>query len=134
MELKITILKGSKPESERNPEYFLLHVEPRLHIMNVCIYMYLYLHLCVQCMQLERIMKKGGSIAKEREDKGHNGLQVTQLQRENLPWGGKQKSRERGCAWATGKVVLDHARTTYSGSGWRMVNWACGLKRDSLSQ
>lgn len=89
MELKITILKWSKPESERNPKYVLLHVEPRLYIMNVCIYMYLYLHLYVQCMQLERIMKKGGRIAKEREDKDHNGLQVTQLQKEKLPRGGK---------------------------------------------
>lgn len=40
-------IKWSKPESERNPEYFLLYVEPRLNIMNVGIYMYLYLHLYV---------------------------------------------------------------------------------------
>ena len=40
-------------------------------------------------MQLERILKKGGHTAKEREDKDHNGLQVTQLQKEKLPRGGK---------------------------------------------
>ena len=43
----------------------------------------------MQCMQIERIMKKGGRIAKEREDKDHNGLQVTQLHKEKLPRGGK---------------------------------------------
>lgn len=40
-------------------------------------------------MQLEWIVKKGGNIAKERKNKDHNGLQVTQLQTGKLPRGGK---------------------------------------------